>query len=199
MPRPDLSQYKPKLYPNKVIFTRDWGYCVVIVEVFLSNPTARIVTYREGGDAGYHKVPVTFRIDELVEFTRKGRKMIDAQTDVKSKSQVVGQAKYKVYETSAGAVSDLGEEKLLEMLNSIVRTNAMNEVRAAATGKPSDKKLTDMAWAVITADEIQEATADGGPEGMRALVENKKAEILEGIEAKMPAAPPEDDNETEEE
>lgn len=193
MPLPDLSQYQPKLYPNKVIFTRDWGYCVVIVEVFLANPTPRIVVYREGGDAGYHKVPVTLRIDELVEFTRKGRKMIDAQTDVKSKSQVVGKALYPVFETASEAVDKLGEEALLVLLNSIVRTNAMNEVRAAATGKPSEKKLTDMAWAELDTEDITAAAQSGEPNAMQNLFDDKKNEIRARVEAAQPTAPADED------
>ena len=94
--------------------------------------------------------------------------------DVKSKSDVVGVAAFNKYETVAEAVENVGEAQLLSMLNAQIRTNAMNEIRAGATGKPSKVKNLFEAIAMCSPEEL---AACGGDEAkIREIVAQKQAE-----------------------
>lgn len=108
--------------------------------------------------------------------------MKTAQVEVKSKSTVVGTAEYPVFDTTAEAIENLGGEAVvLERLNAQVRTDAMNKVRSAATGKITKAQLTRMAFAKMATDtELNErARALGGDPTALDLLIN---EICDGIQ-----------------
>lgn len=105
--------------------------------------------------------------------------------DVKSKGVVVGVAEFPEYETLEEASQDLGEEHLLGLLNAQIKTNSMNDVRAAATGKPSKSKLQAMAIARLTPEDFQSVAGDES--AIQRLIEKKMDEIEAEIEASRPA------------
>ena len=125
-----------------------------------------------------------------------------ATTDVKSKSQVVGQAEYPQFDTIEEAMNaetyGLGEAKCLELINAQVRTNEMNKVRGFATGGPSKTVLRQQATseiiAEIVAGEHQEAV--GNEMALSSLIEARMAQLEAARKAE---APPVSDDENDEE
>jgi hypothetical protein len=97
------------------------------------------------------------------------------RAEVKSQSKVVGTAEYPIYEAIQEALTDVGEEKVLALINAQVRTNAMNQVRAEATAKPSSKRLMSIAMSEITPEEFAQVAGD--PVAMNSLIESKMAEV----------------------
>lgn len=61
---------------------------------------------------------------EVVSYRKKGE-------DGKAVTTPLGDCQFKVYETAEEALSDLGEVKMLGILNTQVKTLAMNEFRDA--------------------------------------------------------------------
>lgn len=57
--------------------------------------------------------------------------------DVTSSQKVVGVAEYPEYDTLQEAVDAMTDKTILTLVNAQVRTNALNRVRANATGIPS--------------------------------------------------------------
>ena len=104
--------------------------------------------------------------------------------DVKSKQNKVGECEYKVYDSVDEAIEDLGEASALNMLNAQVRTNAMNQARALATGKPGKKALYNQAIAEIDIEEFKKVAGDAG--ALKILIEQK---VL-ALEAKRQAEAP---------
>lgn len=82
--------------------------------------------------------------------------------DVKSKSEVVGEAVFPQYDNVQEAVQQEGEETCLGYINAQVKTNELNRVRAVATGKPSKATLMQMALQEITVDRMEELAACAG-------------------------------------
>ena len=129
------------------------------------------------------------------------QKELDMQTGkkaVKSAKNVVGTARFPVYETVEEAVEGIGAQTLLDKLNAQIQTDAMNQVRALATGTPSKESLTFKALGMIPAVEL--AAAVGDEAKMRELIAKKVAELkaeqsAEG--AKAPVAPEADEDEDE--
>jgi hypothetical protein len=115
------------------------------------------------------------------------------RSEVKSKSKIVGTAEYPVYDEVQEALDTMGAEKLLSLINSQVRTNEMNSVRAEATTKPSNKRIMNLAFAEITPQEI--ADAGGDPVAINNLIERKMAEI----KARLSENSSDDDSDDEEE
>lgn len=100
--------------------------------------------------------------------------------EVKSKSKVVGEAEYAVYDSVGEATEGIGESTVLALVNAQVRTNALNEVRAKATGKPSKKALQMEALASATVEELQAVAGDVSK--LQELI-NRKVAVLEAEEA----------------
>lgn len=119
--------------------------------------------------------------------------MITQTQDVKSKKDTVGTATFSEYESSQEAVEAIGEAQMLSLLNAQIRTNAMNEVRGAATGKPSKVKNIFEAIAQLSAEELQACGNDEAK--IRELVANKQAEMAASKAASAGTSPPEDDDE----
>jgi len=103
--------------------------------------------------------------------------------EVKSKSLTVGVAEYPIYDSSAEAVEDKGDEAIVALINAQVRTNAMNVVRNAAVARPSKKKLYKQARASISLEEYGEVIGD--EDAIEALVERKAKELLDSGEATL--------------
>lgn len=97
------------------------------------------------------------------------------ESDVKSKGEVVGKAKFPIFDTIEEAVRELGEKECIDLLNAQVKTNEQNNVRAAATGKPTKARIKEMAVLNITAEELAECAGDQNK--VLSLIASKEAEV----------------------
>lgn len=98
----------------------------------------------------------------------------------KKERQIVGTAHFKIYETVDEAVGHLGESKLLELLNSQVKTNEMNEVRGQAKGGPTAASVRNKAMARFTAEDWQRCI--GNEDAIKETLEKYIAEIKAEME-----------------
>lgn len=80
--------------------------------------------------------------------------------EVKSQSEVVGEASFPHYDNTQEVLDGIGEVKMLELVNSQVKTNAMNLVRAEKTGKPSKIRQRSNALAAAPTEELVAASGD---------------------------------------
>ena len=96
-------------------------------------------------------------------------------SEVKSKGKVVGEAKFPIFDSIEEAVQQLGEKDCVDLLNSQVKTNEQNTIRAEKTGKPSKAAITQKAVLSITAEELQGCIGD--QDKLSALIASKEAEI----------------------
>ena len=101
--------------------------------------------------------------------------------DVFSQKKRVAEASYEVFDALQEAVATLGEDKVLELVNSQHKTNAMNAARALASAKPSKRNLEAQATARITAEEFMQVAGDSAR--IRTLLDKK----IKEIEAEMAA------------
>jgi hypothetical protein len=112
--------------------------------------------------------------------------------EVESKGKPCGIAIYPIYVTVAEAAADQGEEKLLKVINTQVKTRAMNLVRAAANPAQSKKALEMEAFNRISAAEANECLGDFVK--YQALLTKKIDEIrAEKAAATEAAASPDED------
>jgi hypothetical protein len=102
--------------------------------------------------------------------------MITKTVDVKSDGKVVGQASYPVFESVEDLTSNMPGTDLLKLVNAQVRTNKMNEVRAAAVGKPTNKTLMLQALSELSTEQLVECAGDKAK--LQSLVDAKVAEIV---------------------
>lgn len=122
---------------------------------------------------------------------------------VKSKGVEVGKAVHPKYDTTAEAVAAQGEATILEILNAQIRTNAMNAVRAEATGTPSGKVLQQKAFKELIAtrspEELAALVADDVQmnEAMNVIVARMKDEAAQGVAQASAEAPAEAEEEEE--
>ena len=86
--------------------------------------------------------------------------MKDGSTDVKSQGVVVGTAVFPIFDTVDEAVENIGEAKVLAMLNAQIKTTKANELRAELTGKPSKANQVMAACMRIPLEEQQEHSGD---------------------------------------
>lgn len=101
--------------------------------------------------------------------------------NVKSKTQVVGVATFVVCETLAEAVEHHGEVEVLNLVNTQHKTNEMNVIRQAVTGKPSKKVIEEKAMQKITGEEFTAVAGDIGK--LKALMAEKVVEVEKEYEA----------------
>lgn len=99
---------------------------------------------------------------------------------VKALKKVVGEASFQVFDSVEEAVEGLGEARVLALVNKQNKTDAMNAVRAGATGKPSKKLLRKQALSRITVEEFKAVAGD--EDALEALIGRKCAEL----EAELP-------------
>ena len=122
--------------------------------------------------------------------------MILGSADVSSEQKVIGVATFPQFETVDEAVNHpehgLGEEKLLDILNSQIKTNSMNTLRTIKTKGPTKGALRSEAMSQI----IQEITVDGehqdvvgNKDALTALIDRRMAQLeAEAKEASAVAA-----------
>ena len=112
--------------------------------------------------------------------------MQNKESNVRSKSDIVGVAQFAVYDSLQEAIEALGEATILNLANVQVKTNAMNQVRAKATGKVSGKVLDQMAMLECNGEEL--ASVAGDLVGLQALLDKKKIEVVATLEAEKAQA-----------
>lgn len=118
----------------------------------------------------------------------KVRKLNEATGE--KESVQVGIATYPVYDSVAEAIDDVGEDKVLELLNAQTRTNELNRVRGLSRpGGISKTALRNEAISRITAEQWQSVA--GNPQAITALIDKVAEEIRE---EKMSAAGGNDDD-----
>ena len=100
--------------------------------------------------------------------------VVNKETGKKERT-VVGTAHFKIYETVEEAAEHLGPEKLLELLNSQVKTNEMNEVRGQAKGGPTAASIRNKAMARFTQEDW--TACIGNEEAIKETLERYIAEI----------------------
>jgi len=132
-------------------------------------------------------VPVVCSFTLAILLSKGTEEMKTKVSDVKSKSVVVGQADYEVFDSVPEAIDFLGEAVVLDLINSQHRTNKLNAVRAAATGKPSKSSLKLRAMSELTVDEL--ISIAGDPNALERLLDKKIAEMEEAIEAAATTSP----------
>jgi hypothetical protein len=106
--------------------------------------------------------------------------MQTVKANVKSKGQVVGVASFPQFDTLEEATSQIGADAVLKLTNVQLGTNAKNEVRAAATGKPPKKRIRQLAHARLTEAELLSTLGQEG--ALDALLEQKMAEVEAELE-----------------
>jgi len=94
---------------------------------------------------------------------------------VNNETVTIGTANFPVYDDIDEAVAGEGEEKCLQFINSQVKTNEMNKMRALHRGGPSKSRLQKMAIAEITTEQWAEVACDEAK--IDALLREKIAEI----------------------
>lgn len=130
--------------------------------------------------------------------------MIIGEADVSSEQKVIGKAQYPVYETMDEAINHdeygLGEQKILDLLNSQVKTNAMNILRTARTKGPTKSALRSEAVNEIISEISNNEHTDciGNKDALDALISRRMAKIeermtLAAAEAGVAVAATEDD------
>lgn len=103
--------------------------------------------------------------------------MKTGQCDVFSGGKKVGVADYPIYDSTAEAVENLGEEKVLSLINAQVKTDERNKIRSEMTKEPSKEKYREMAMVSLKRDPetLQAAILDPDPDSLNRLIE---AEIV---------------------
>ena len=86
--------------------------------------------------------------------------MKTVEKEVKSQSNTVGTAKYSVYDSLEEAINDIGDATALSLINIQTKTNAMNSIRQAATGKLTKSAAQRKAMGLITQEEFAECMGD---------------------------------------
>lgn len=123
---------------------------------------------------------------------------------VKSAGKEVGKAEYESYDSLAEAAEDLGEDRIVGLVNTQVKTNAMNEVRASASGKPTKTALRNQATMELV-EEGKFAAVAGDMAAVDKLISQRVAEIesrkKEAVVAEAEEAPeaPENDEDLDDE
>lgn len=127
--------------------------------------------------------------------------MITGEADVSSEQKVIGTATFPVYETVDEAINDgewgLGEEKLLDILNAQIKTNAMNILRTARTKGPTKSALRSEAMNEIV-QEIsngEHSGCIGNKDALDSLIARRVAEIEARMKSEIAADVADDDDE----
>lgn len=105
---------------------------------------------------------------------------------VMSDGKEVGIAEINTYETTGEAVSDLGEEKARDLVNTQNKTNRMNEIRSkfnAKLTKEETRKRAMKEFGELEASEMQRIATDTANGGLEGWYEKKAAEYSSGSDA----------------
>jgi hypothetical protein len=107
--------------------------------------------------------------------------MRTGEAEVKSNQTVVGNATFPIYDSVQEAIEQEGEDKILKLVNSQNKTDAMNATRSAATSKPTHKRLMDEVLGNLEPEEIVQFAGDGP--GMSKFLEEKVEALAAQYEA----------------
>ena len=110
------------------------------------------------------------------------------EKEVKSKGVFVGTAHFEEFDSVEEAVSYLGEDTVLSLINTQHGTNARNRVRAGVAGNLTKSALKDAAMAIIFNDQALIDRVKGNPTELAKVVEELSAQIKAEHEAKQAAA-----------
>ena len=105
--------------------------------------------------------------------------------EVKSKSDVLGEAEFNIYDTVAEATEALGDEALLSHLNAQIKTNAMNTLRTMKTKGPAKGWLREEAMSEIVSEISADPNAFPGVVGNKAALAALVQKRVDEIEARM--------------
>ena len=128
------------------------------------------------------------------------------QSDVSSDRKTIGKADFPQFDSVEEALNHseygLGDEKLLDLLNAQIKTNAMNALRTAATKGPTKAGLRSKAMSEIvseiTSGEHQNVIGD--ELALNTLIAKRMGELesrAKEAAAAMAAAAQDDEEETE--
>jgi hypothetical protein len=112
--------------------------------------------------------------------------MIPKTAKVQFEKKDVGEVKFNHYETVAEAQHDLGDEKLLKLLNVQVKTSAMNDHRRKFMPQEGKQALRNKAIARVTIEEWGQAAGD--QEKIDALIEKYVGVLQNEQKAALQAA-----------
>ncbi|MHA2265703.1 MAG: hypothetical protein ACXAEN_25205 [Candidatus Thorarchaeota archaeon] len=115
--------------------------------------------------------------------------------EVTSESQTLGECEFTIYETGPEALESLGEEKLLDILNAQIKTNAMNQFRTAKTKGPTKSWLRGEAFneIIMEVKQGQHEETLGDKNAMEALVQKRMGEIEERMKVAAATEPGSED------
>lgn len=107
---------------------------------------------------------------------------------VSSDAKVIGSAKFPIFETLDEAVNDdthgFGEQRLLDIINAQVKTNAMNALRTERTKGPTKSALRGEAMNEIVSEIANGEHSDviGNREALESLTIRRMAQIEQRME-----------------
>lgn len=108
-------------------------------------------------------------------------------------STEVGTATFNIYDSVGEAIQEVGEAKVLELLNAQTRTNALNEKRAESRpGSMSKTAMRNKAIGLLTPEDYM-TVAQAGPNA-QATLENLIAAKVAEIAASQPTKEDENDD-----
>lgn len=116
------------------------------------------------------------------------------ESDVTSESKLLGRAPHPIFETIDEALNHdeygLGEQKLLELLNAQIKTNAMNALRTARTKGPTKSALRSEAMNEIVQEISNGEHQDclGNKDALDALIARRMDKIEEQMKEAAAAA-----------
>lgn len=112
------------------------------------------------------------------------QKTYPVSSTIDGKRTPIGEATYYEFESIEDAVNILGQETVLELVNTQHKTNEMNKVRAEFTAGPSKAVLENEAMIILTTTrlaDLQACAGDGAK--IMALKEKIVNELKEQHEA----------------
>ena len=114
----------------------------------------------------------------------------EVKSKIEGNQMVVGTASYTIYDNLQEAQSDIGEEKIVQLVNSQSRTDAMNKVRALSRpGGISKRTLYNKAVAWLCNNALDDLVAcDGDEVKIQTLVESKMDMIKDQLATEIGAA-----------
>ena len=110
------------------------------------------------------------------------------QKEVRRKGKVVGVASFEEFENIEEAIAFMGEDTVLDLINTQHGTNARNKIRSDAAGSMSKKALHDAAMLEIINDPSLIAEIAGVPEKLEAAIISISERIKADKEAEASAA-----------
>lgn len=113
----------------------------------------------------------------------------EVKTKVEGRQLVCGTASYAIYDSLTEAQGDIGDAKIVQLVNSQSRTDAMNKVRALSRpGGISKKVLYNKAVAWLCSNDVQALVACNGDDAkIQTLVESRMDMIKDELASQIGA------------